>query len=348
MINIIDKARLNVAENRPFVLYAKPGSDELIGIFQKTAFNYSVENFQEEGFVFSSFSAEEQLLIPISEADILIEKILDEGDLDFGQPTITTDGKSEFEALVRKAIEQIQIGTFEKVVLSRKEVLDVEVDVLKVFSKLLKLYPSAFRYVFFHPKSGFWTGATPEQLLKIEQNQLKTVALAGTQVHHEGEIIWAEKEQKEQEFVTDFIAKNLEDFVFDLSFSKPYSAKAGNLVHIKTDISARLKNENSLGEIVRVLHPTPAVCGSPKELAMKFIEQNENYDREFYSGFLGELNWSATNSTTTDLYVNLRCMKIEQGKPAVFVGCGITKDSDPEKEFFETANKALTIKKALI
>lgn len=346
MKELIRQAHLNQAGNRPFVLYSKPESQELTGIFQKTSTFHSVENFKEKGFVFSSFSAEEQLLIPLSDSEFLVEKMAEEH-FKFVTPQPTINGKVEFEMLVENAIREIEKGTFEKVVLSRKEILDVDVDAFTVFSKLLILYPTAFRYLFFHPKAGVWLGATPERLLQIEDNQLKTVALAGTQIYHEGEIVWAEKEKKEQQFVSDFIAENLDEFVMDLQCSEPYSAKAGNLAHIKTDISAKLKDENSLAQIVRVLHPTPAVCGAPKEIAKQFILKNENYNREFYSGFLGELNFTAANSNTTDLYVNLRCMKMEQGKPALFVGCGITRDSDPEKEFFETANKALTIKKAL-
>jgi len=113
-------------------------------------------------------------------------------------------------------------------------------------------------------------------------------------------------------------------------------------LHIQTDIKAELRNDFSLKKIIEKLHPTPAVCGFPKDLSQKFILENEGYNRSFYTGFLGELNFS--DNKTSELYVNLRCMEIENQKVRFYIGCGITKDSDPEKEFFETVNKSVTMK----
>jgi isochorismate synthase len=97
------------------------------------------------------------------------------------------------------------------------------------------------------------------------------------------------------------------------------------------------------------LHPTPAVCGLPKENAKQFILENEGYERKFYSGFLGELNLNTilNKVVDSDLFVNLRCMEIERHKVHLYIGCGITKDSNPEKEYIETANKAMTMKQIL-
>jgi isochorismate synthase len=119
-------------------------------------------------------------------------------------------------------------------------------------------------------------------------------------------------------------------------------------VHIKTDISAEIKAGKSISEVINALHPTPAVCGLPKADAKEFLLKNEGYDREFYSGYLGELNADAvTGAPVTDLFVNLRCMKIKGNVAHLYVGCGITKDSNPEKEFFETINKSMTMRRVL-
>ena len=104
-----------------------------------------------------------------------------------------------------------------------------------------------------------------------------------------------------------------------------------------------LDKNSDLKQLISVLHPTPAVCGFPKLEAKKFILENENYNREYYSGFLGELNIH----DATDLYVNLRCMQIKNNQIHLYIGGGITKDSIPEKEWIETANKAMTMKKIL-
>jgi len=134
----------------------------------------------------------------------------------------------------------------------------------------------------------------------------------------------------------------------ELSISKPYTLKAGTILHIKTDIGGVLKPENNLKKVVQILHPTPAICGLPKAVSMDFILENEGYDRGFYSGFLGELNKDfASSESKSDLFVNLRCMQVKENQAQLYIGCGITKDSVPEKEYIETINKSLTMKRIL-
>ena len=104
-----------------------------------------------------------------------------------------------------------------------------------------------------------------------------------------------------------------------------------------------------MGNLIDKLHPTPAVCGLPKETAKQFILKNEGYDREFYTGFLGELNidFRTFKKDNSDLFVNLRCMEVEKNTATIYVGCGITKDSIPEMEYIETVNKSMTIRKVV-
>ena len=92
-----------------------------------------------------------------------------------------------------------------------------------------------------------------------------------------------------------------------------------------------------------MLHPTPAVCGLPKEEAKQFILDNELYNRDFYTGFLGELNLKGQ----TNLYVNLRCMQLKDNRISIYVGGGITADSNAENEWEETVIKAKVMKNAL-
>ena len=108
-------------------------------------------------------------------------------------------------------------------------------------------------------------------------------------------------------------------------------------------------SKNTLKKVIAALHPTPAVCGLPKQSAKNFIRENEGYNREYYSGFLGELNLDLVTFKTaqTDLFVNLRCVKILKDKAQLFIGCGITKDSNPEAEYIETINKSMTMKKII-
>lgn len=353
MTDLFIKVRTHQEQQLPFVLYAKPNSDKMVGLFQKNDHLYFLEDFAAKGFVFAPFEADLIPFIPQKESDVYVEMINVKDYLvpNTVSPEIDETSKIVFENLVQRGIEAIGKGTFEKVVLSRKEaVLVRQFDLETVLKKLIAFYPTAFKYCFFHPKIGLWMGATPEQFLKINQKSLQTVALAGTQIATKEEnIIWQEKEIEEQRLVTEFITNGLQDKVTEMTVSSPYSVKAGNLWHIKTDIAATIKSKKAKGEIITALHPTSAVCGLPKESAKAFILKNESYDREYYSGFLGELNIDLATFRTeqSDLFVNLRCMKITGDTAELFIGCGITKDSVPADEFIETMNKSMTMKKVL-
>lgn len=352
MSELLQKAQDFLKDRLPFVIYSKPNELQIVGLFQDDDSLNFTQDFTETGFVLAPFEGEKFILIPENSSEILVENY--EINLDSNSfeviDQINFSAKENFENLVQKGIDAIHSDEFQKVVLSRTESVSVENnDAIFLFKKLVSNYPTAFKYCFFHPKVGLWLGATPEQLLKVKDDEIRTVALAGTQVFKEGEIIWENKEKEEQQFVTDFILDNLNEFVSVKIFTEPYTFRAGNIVHIKTDITAKLIDRNDLKKVLKILHPTPAVCGLPKKEAKDFILENEGYNREFYTGFLGELNkdFAKNESNNSDLFVNLRCMKLEDKKANLFIGCGITKDSNPEKEFFETVNKSKTMKKIL-
>ena len=352
MIDFLSFAKRHFEQKLPFVLFSKPNQYKIVGLFQENDELYSAENFDESGFVFASFDGNKQILIPENKSEIKVVDFIFEGNSSNDFAVLENEnGKEAFENLVQKGIDAIENGSFQKVVLSRKEIVAVEnLDFAVVFQKLLLSYPTAFKYCWFHPKVGMWIGATPEQLLKADGLKINTVALAGTQKYEKDkEVIWGEKEIEEQKIVTNFIADNLKDITSELSTSKPYTLKAGTILHIKTDIEAVLNPENNLKKVLSILHPTPAVCGLPKAVSRDFILENEGYKREFYSGFLGELNKDfVTAENKSDLFVNLRCMQIKENQAHLYIGCGVTKDSVPEKEFVETANKAVTMKRILL
>lgn len=349
---LIIKAQRHFDARLPFALYNKPNSSKLIGLFQHDSILHHVADFKEAGFVFAPFSGKKIVLVPESESEVLIENfkpgsILGNESTALGSHSgIATD---DYKTLVQQAIDEILAGHFDKVVLSRTEVVKLQhFDLKVVLERLFNLYPTAFTYCFFHPKVGLWMGGFSEQLLRMDRNKFQTMAVAGTQTYHENQIIWGDKEKAEQQFVTDFIVDSLQGQSAQLNISDPYTMRAGQVMHLKTDIRGELKPGVGFNEILEVLHPTPAVCGFPKASAQQFLIQNEGYDREYYSGFLGEFNKDfATNAKTTDLYVNLRCLQIKQNEAILYVGGGITKDSNPEKEWQETVNKSLTMKDVL-
>ncbi|MCY2686894.1 chorismate-binding protein [Salinimicrobium sp. TH3] len=381
-----DRLERQYASGLPFVAYRKPIRNgkriEVTAFLQQDEQLYHSKDFSESGFVFAPFDiSENSILIPENASEKLIfEQVLSEevpAPITSQKGQISEEKKSVHIELVTKAVEALKAGEMEKVVLSRREEVELkEKDPLKLFKDLLITYPAAFVYCWYHPKVGCWLGATPETLLKIEGNRFKTMALAGTQKYHgTTDVKWGEKEKQEQQFVTDSIVENLKaSGVENLEISEPYTARAGNLLHLRTDINGKIPNSRfqipkdnpgSAEKIISALHPTPAVCGLPKEKAKEFILSEENYDREFYTGFLGELNLqknlqrSRTRRNVenlvyravkkeTDLYVNLRCMQIKDGTAILYIGGGITKDSVPEDEWQETVNKAETMKKVLL
>jgi isochorismate synthase len=352
MDQLIDKLARHFEANLPFAVYNKPNSDKLIGIFQHDDSLHFVADYNEIGFVLAPFSGDKLILIPQGESEILIEDFKAEATTLNDPASLDSQSgisKSDYESLIHKAIETIRSGAFGKVVLSRTEIVKLpKFDLKTVFKKLLDSYPTAFTYCFFHPKVGLWLGGFSEQLLQVKSNEFRTMAVAGTQPFHEGQPIWGDKEKAEQQFVTDFIVDNLKNQSAGIDVSKPYTMRAGNVMHIKTDIHGTLKSNSGLKEMLEILHPTPAVCGFPKDIAREFILENEGYDRDYYSGFLGEFNKDfAANSNGTDLYVNLRCLQIKGNDAILYIGGGVTKDSIPENEWQETANKSLTMKRIL-
>ena len=168
------------------------------------------------------------------------------------------------------------------------------------------------------------------------------MALAGTQIIKKDTIpYWNIKELNEQKIVVDAITNNLKKVTSVLRISETYNYKAASLVHLRTDITGTLKEEKkTLSMIASVLHPTPAVCGTPQDYAKSYILDNEDYNREFYTGFLGPIY---QKDSCSKLFVNLRCMKIDANIATLFVGGGITIDSEPESEWEETQHKLQTM-----
>ncbi len=340
-MQVFEEINTLLSNEIPFVCYVKPNENVWNLLVQQN--DEIIDFISQAGFVFMPFHEGKKIVIPFE------VNTFSQGNLENLEKKPTEDFTSEsnqkdaFEDLVSKGVLAIQLGEFDKVVLSRKIVLKERISIVATFQNLVLTYPTAFRYLFFHPKIGLWMGATPEQLVKINQNQFETVALAGTQLYSEN-VIWANKEIEEQQFVTDYIVTKVKDKVNNLIISDAKTVKAGNLVHLKSFILGELTADFQSNDLIKALHPTPAVCGLTKEKAIDFILKNEGYNRKYYAGFLGEYN----KDNQTDLFVNLRCLELENDVVNIYVGCGITKDSNPEKEFIETENKSMTMRNVLV
>lgn len=338
----LEKIQNQYNKELPFVVYRKPHSSSVQAIFQQDNVLHYTNSFEEKGFVFSAFNGNKHIILPIDEflQSTYLPVPKQETRLNFDEKKLTED-KEYHISLVAKAVEEIKKGTFEKVVVSRRIETFCNTNPLDLFQQLLNKYTATFCYLWYHPKVGLWMGATPEILLKTEGQNLTTMSLAGTQEYVPNTApLWGKKELHEQNIVTEYIADNLKGKIDDMKVSSAESVRAGNLWHLKSTIEGELKI--GIKEVAETLHPTPAVCGLPKKPSKAFVLEHENYPREFYTGYLGELNFGETKKQS-HLFVNLRCVQLLKNKAYIYVGGGITSESIPEKELKETVIKSKTM-----
>jgi isochorismate synthase len=354
-LDIFDKIETHFKAQKPFVVYRKPNEDIVSGFFQKNDSLFFTDDFTTAGFVFSPFNnIEQSILIPENDSEFQQEELTLDIPLSKENKNFVIDesSKENHINLVEKSIQEITENQFKKVVVSRKETQNItDFNLITTYKKLLHTYSNAFGYVWFHPKVGLWLGATPETLLNISDTHFKTMSLAGTQVYKDTEnVTWQSKELEEQELVTTFITSQISEIAINLEIDKKETIKAGNLLHLRTKISGTILVEKSnLKTLINALHPTPAVCGLPRKETKEFILKNESYKRTFYTGFLGELNLKdkISNVKKSSLFVNLRCMEIINKQAVIYVGGGITKNSNAIKEWEETVSKSKVMKAVL-
>ncbi len=245
--------------------------------------------------------------------------------------------KSAYIDLASEFIHYIQDHSIGKAVLSRvKKVEFDDVNLNSFFLQLTEKYPKAFCYCFDSPLLGRWFGATPETLIKIEQGSGETMSLAGTKVASDV-LPWGEKEQIEQQLVTDFITSELSKYCSKVNVSQRQELIAGPVKHLVHFFNFEINAQNEW-ELIQSLHPTPAVSGFPKNKAIQCISNFEPHDRLFYAGIIGLKSIDRTN-----LFVNLRCGQIIENQLYLYLGGGLTQDSIPESEWDETENKSKTI-----
>src|SRR5688572_29420702 len=212
-----------------------------------------------------------------------------------------SDHSVSYLDLVKDCIIEIEKGTFEKIVPSRRKIIDlpIEFDIVNAFEKVCAANPNALVSFVSSPETGTWFGATPETLVNIEnKTTFRTVALAGTKPYEEGvnlkSVTWTQKEIEEQALVERYVISCFKKIrVREYDEHGPKTVVAGNVLHLKSDFTVDMKAINfpQLGSVMlQLLHPTSAVCGMPLAPALEFLKNKEGYDREYYAGFLGPVN----------------------------------------------------------
>lgn len=308
----------------------------------------------EAGFVFAPYSITGKSPVILLQGHTFFEDFNPEDQLDISafepfevnqeQEECVVQSKTDYLKLIEETIADIREGALSKVIISRQiPVTRTDTSLGTTFLQLHDHTPNAFTYLVNLPVAGIWMGATPEVLIKSGGINFETVSLAGTQVRKPGaeEYYWSTKDIEEQAFVSRYMLDVF--FNFDIHQYKtigPETLESGRVAHLKTSFFFPAeKIADRLGTFIAHLHPTPAVCGLPKDLADAYIRAKETYARNYYTGYLGP--WRLNGEVC--LYVNLRCMKVTESEYVLHVGGGITGRSVPEKEWDETNQKAKTL-----
>ena len=327
-------------EELPFVVYRLPQGNELIVAYQKTAETTYTNTLNEEGFVFAPFEhVNEHIYIPSNKSesfDIPPQTVR----ITPARSATSEQEKATYTELVSQAKETIAKTSLQKVVVSRKQGGLCQEAIVESFVRLVHTYPNAMVYYWSHQETGNWIGATPETLLDIQEGTCKTMALAGTLPYQKNTSpTWSAKERSEQMLVSDFIQNRLQTLLpkSEVSKSEVQNKRAGNLVHLCTHFEFPLESLTPL-QITKLLHPTPAVAGVPVEDSIVFINENETHQRKYYTGFMGPIG-----SNTLKLFVNLRCAQVQDRNLTLYIGGGITAESDVEKEWHESQRKTETL-----
>lgn len=308
----------------------------------------------KNGFVMAPFAISQRHPILLMRPDIVEqhENVLSPFVQEHPNETCQQDaGKANYTrdfAVFHAAVAQ---GRFSKLVLSRQarteRVSTMTPEML--FHRACAMYPHQNIALVSMRQAGTWLMATPELLLRGKANQWHTMALAGTMRAQQRRpsqpnVVWSEKNLQEQRYVASYIKDILERFADNVSHHGPYTTVAAQLLHLRTDFTFSLRQPEQIGHLLQALHPTPAVCGMPKEDAKAFILDNEHIERKYYSGFCGPLFLK----DYTHLLVSLRCMEICHDHLNLYAGGGILPDSEVEAEWDETLFKLQTMRRLLI
>ena len=269
--------------------------------------------------------------LPVRQTDECIQELSEQHSLSVA-PIVRCMGREEYLKTVSSLIDSLKSsGSLEKVVFSRvhREERSPKYRPHDHFEALCAHFPEQAVHWIRWKGVGEWIGSSPELLLKKVDDRFETVALAGTL--HSDQDEWGVKEQQEQASVARFIECELKRVGVELESDGPREIKAGPVRHLKTNylFESPLKADHFLG----LLHPTPAVCGHPREEALDRLLKYETYERKFYTGYWG------IEAEQSQYFVNLRCLSVHDRQLMFYAGGGLNRRSDPEKEWRETEEK---------
>lgn len=264
---------------------------------------------------------------------------------------LPAEGEGAWRLRVEAAVEAIRTGRLEKIVLARRRtaVAESSPDVASLLRELAASRPSCFTFLLRWSGRTF-VGSSPERLLRRCGDEVEADALAGSaprglsKTHDETlarELAASTKERREHRIVADAIRGALAPVSQEVTAPEEASVlRLPEAHHLHTPVRARLAAPADCGlfELAARLHPTPAVCGSPREEAFRQLAAEEP-DRGWYGGGVGWVGGSGDG----ELAVALRAALLDGRSAHVWAGAGIVEGSSPDREFDETERKMSSI-----
>jgi isochorismate synthase len=256
-------------------------------------------------------------------------------------------------ARVRNALAAIAQPPLEKLVLTRRVNLSMAArpSLGRIIDYLAAHYPDAAVYAVQRAEGSF-VGASPERLLGLEHGLVVADALAGSAARATcddadqllgGTLLGDPKELAEHAVVVREILSALEPLCTALVASHtPSLMRLPNVQHLASHVHGRVKAEVGVFELLERMHPTPAVGGAPRALALEWLQQHGEADRGWYTGGVGWLDDGGG-----DIWVALRCAMLRGCEASLYAGAGIVAGSDPEQELRETGWKLQAMLEAL-
>jgi len=265
---------------------------------------------------------------------------------------LPTNDYTEWEELFNSVQQEILAGKVKKVVISRevKIACETSVSIESVLINLLTKNPSCFVFAYFNQGKTF-LGATPEVLVRKEQEQIISHALAGTIARSEPDqdeslktqLLNDPKNRHEHQVVLDYIAEVMNAFSDEVAIGETTTLTLKNLHHLKTCIKAEAKAKHSLTDWVARLHPTPALGGYPVLKALKIIKRFEKHERGLYAAPIGLINGQGDGI----FVAGIRSALIDRNMVYAYAGCGIVEKSACAEEYLESNNKLQSILESL-
>jgi anthranilate synthase component 1 len=261
---------------------------------------------------------------------------------------------AEFRQIVLKAKHYITEGDIFQVVLSQRFTTEYSGDVLNVYRTLRIVNPSPYLYFLDFGKYQI-IGSSPEVLVRVEDHTAEVYPIAGTRPRgrtdaedkaFERELLADEKERAEHIMLVDLARNdlgrvcevgsvNVDQFMCIVRYS--------HVMHIASRVVGKVSDDKSYIDVLKATFPAGTVSGAPKIRAMEIIDELEKYRRGFYAGGVGYFDFSGN----MDFCITIRTMFAVDGKIFLQAGAGIVADSDPEREYQETVNKAKALVEAL-